>query len=283
MDMKDLIEQLSDEEILKLFCLFLPYLNELSRDDTAFTISNMEEYIYYEPAKGFNLSLTPGIKILPETEQSLKSGEIVKGRLPKSIFGRELEFIIVPLRNLKGQIIGTISNGIDVEDFHQFIKGVDEISQSVEQVSCSINELANASSELAESGQNTIHLAGMTIDTTRKTSETLDIIKMISDKINLLGLNAAIESARAGEHGKGFNVVSSEIRKLATQSKESVVNIADIIREMDSVVNNITNEIESSAATTEEQAASIEELSATIENINNNLKKLNEFSKRFFS
>lgn len=61
-------------------------------------------------------------------------------------------------------------------------------------------------------------------------TKTIATVQSISDKINLLSLNAAIESARAGEHGKGFAVVSEEISKLATQTVSSIKNIRSLVK-----------------------------------------------------
>lgn len=274
-------EDLKDEEILRAFTIVLPYLKHLTIDDTAYGLSDTTQYLYYEPAKTFDLHVKYGDPIIDALKDSLRSGKIYSGKIPASQLGTEMMIKVVPIRNSKGNIIGIITNGINIEDNNKLISDINEISQSMQQLSVGVNELANSATELARTGQDTMQQAQITLDNSEKTNGVLEIIKSIADQTNLLGLNAAIESARAGEYGKGFNVVSSEIRKLASQSKDATKNIRDIVENMNESVHEITQKISESASVSEEQAATTEEISATIENINENLKRLVEFSKRF--
>jgi uncharacterized membrane-anchored protein YhcB (DUF1043 family) len=66
-------------------------------------------------------------------------------------------------------------------------------------------------------------------DQTSQIGHVTEAVKDIANQTNLLALNAAVEATRAGEHGKGFTVVSQEIRKLAEQSKKSAERISDLV------------------------------------------------------
>lgn len=115
----------------------------------------------------------------------------------------------------------------------------------------------------------------------------IEVITGIADQTNLLALNAAIEAARAGEHGKGFAVVADEVRKLAEQSKTSADQIAGLIGEIQADTKHAvrtmekgTDEVASGISVVQEAGAGFKRIQSSISEMASQIQEISAVAQR---
>ncbi len=155
----------------------------------------------------------------------------------------------------------------------------EEMSSSITEIARQVAESSQMSNQAAQQAQKTNAQVESLATAAQKIGEVVDLISDIAEQTNLLALNATIEAARAGEAGKGFAVVASEVKSLASQTAKATEEIGGqigaiqgatndavtAIREIGTTIQSLNEIAATVASATEEQGAATQEIARGVQ------------------
>lgn len=159
----------------------------------------------------------------------------------------------------------------------------EELSASVEEIDRQIRFSTDRAKEAAVKADQTVERVNALTQATQRIGDIVGIIREIAEQTNLLALNATIEAARAGEAGKGFAVVASEVKTLAAQTAKATQEISGQIAEIQQatdaathVIAEITDAVREINTISEKTATSIGEQGSATREIARNVQQASE-------
>ena len=217
-----------------------------------------------------------------------------------------LRNMVEKLREITGQISQAAefiaSSSRQISSSSQMVaQGANEQASATEEASSSLEEMSASVNQNSENANHTNQITSVlkdkistVVDAFNDTNlamkaivEKIGIINDIADKTDLLAINAAIETARAGEHGKGFAVVAGEVRLLAESSLKSAAEIEGMSKssltkaeKSNVLLNELVPDIIKASSLVQEVAAASLEQSTGISQVNTALQQLNEVTQQ---
>ncbi len=268
-------------EVLDAYVTIAPCFKALYPYDVCVTICDVDKIIAYVPADTFDIKLSVGetVNTGSSAYAAMQEGRRKVITVGKEVYGVPYKAITEPVFDENNNVIGAVGVGLSLENQNKLQEVIEQFSSAFEQVGSGVQEIASGAQNLANIGARLAGAAQQTSENVKQTDEIIQMIRSIADMSKLLGLNAAIEAARAGDQGRGFAVVAEEIRRLAEESNTSAKQVESILLKIADSTKVINNDTQETSAVSQEQSSATEEIAASMEELTAQLETLNDFVK----
>lgn len=275
----------SSSEILNHYINFVSEIQSILPNNYVVGVADREKYLYL--MLGDIIKIQPNISVGSQILKddaiyiAIQKEEIVESTIPESVYGFPLKVRAVPIKDSDGNVIGGFSLAMNIENREELLNATNLIGISTDQAFNSVEKLSTLAGKLANH-QSILRNLSKEIETSiSETKNIIEFIQGISKTTKILSFNAAIESSKAGEAGRGFSVVSSEMRKMAENTGSSAKNIELVLENIKAKIFEISKEIDKTANISEQQEDIAEEISSIINELVSSTEILNKSASKY--
>lgn len=247
-----------------------------------FYATDREQFIMkIDPLNRVNF-VVPGGKMAADgpAHYVMKSGKSFSVEVGAELYGVPMRIASFPIYDDdSGEAIGTFGVVITRHNAEAMKEMATNFISGLAEISAAIQQTAAGASNINESERRLYQEIGDIRGTAAEIVTILDAIRTIADQTKMLGLNAAIEAARAGDAGKGFGVVAEEIRKLSESSKQTAAKIRELTNIIEEKITVAQKSSQASVQTSEEQAAASQQVSASVQELLAVANRLDELAE----
>ena len=261
---------------------FAPMMKKLFTADVMLSISDLEKIVFQLDSKELDMPNVPNRKLTEHdpmvhvmqknTQQSMNVG--------KEFYGSDINVSIVPITNEANIVVGSIAITSSIQNREDLVEIAEEFTASSEEIGASTVELSSTALSLSNFMETISTAQDNLAHQVNDSSKILDMINSVAKSTRILGLNAGIEAARSGEHGRGFSVVAKEITKLADQSANAVNEIRQLLDAMKEKVETVSQTVSNTLEVSEAQTTSIHEISNAIKKLTEVAEKIDELAQK---
>jgi len=246
----------------------LPYLHQLYGNEVVLAVTNTDTYVAYQRGTELDLGINPGDRIKDGSiaQAVINEGRRVVRHISKEVYGVPYVAVATPILE-DGKVVGSLCVGRRTDTEEELARMAERMNQSIEAVSQGSSGFAASSEELASTSSELANNTQKIREDVKGIDEVITLIMEIASQTHLLGLNAAIEAARAGDAGRGFNVVADEIRKLASSTQSSAKEVTGKLSRIKSNIDALAEHVLQVSSVSEEQAATSQEVNASIQQL----------------
>lgn len=264
------------ENIFESLIKATPIIKQIIEEDCAIVIKDNEKFLFVEEGKNIKIPIKAGMPAMdtPATEK------VKSERKPDYTvwfvkeYGTYAKHSTIPIFDENRNIIGMYSFIRDATEEEKNKVTSEELINEICDVETAVKIISESAEDISKTLNEIINISSRSYEDIEKSNEALKLIDATTRKTNILGINANIESARAGELGRGFSVVAKEMMKLASQSGSMSKEIEDSLIRMKSNVEATLEEMKNFQEIVEAQEESTKDIAIAMEKISSISRKL---------